>query len=114
MHPFVAISGTNRPDNYTSHALAVVRDELSNMGARVDLFDARELTLSFPGQPPTENARRPKNAIENCSGVVIATPEYHGSFAAMTKLIIENLGFPSAWPRSQSRCSVSRVVASAP
>jgi chromate reductase len=95
MHPFVAISGTNRPDNYTSHALAVVRDELSKSGASVDLFDARELTLSFPGQPPTEDARRLKDAIENCTGVVIATPEYHGSFVAMTKLIIENRGFPS-------------------
>src|SRR5437764_4240327 len=27
--------------------------------------------------------------------VILATPEYHGSFCAMTKLIIENLGFPS-------------------
>ena len=25
----------------------------------------------------------------------MATPEYHGSLAAMMKLIIENLGFPS-------------------
>ncbi|NIO07402.1 MAG: hypothetical protein GTO40_05145 [Deltaproteobacteria bacterium] len=27
--------------------------------------------------------------------MVLATPEYHGSFAAMMKLVIENLGFPS-------------------
>jgi len=95
VHPFVAISGTSRPDNYTFHALAVVRDELTKNGASVDHFDARELSLSFPGSPPTDDARRLKQAIENCSGVVIVTPEYHGSFAAMTKLIIENLGFPS-------------------
>jgi NAD(P)H-dependent FMN reductase len=73
----------------------VVVHELNESGARVDVFDARELELSFPGQPPTEDADRLKLAIENCSGVVIATPGYHGSFAAMTKLIIENLGFPS-------------------
>jgi hypothetical protein len=30
------------------------------------------------------------------AGVVRAPPEYHGSFCAMIKLIIENLGFPSA------------------
>ena len=99
MNPFVAISGTARPNNYTSHALAVVRDELTAGGVRVDLFDARELSLSFPGEAPTEDARRLTDAIENCSGVVIATPEYHGSFAAMTKLIIENLGFPSVLAR---------------
>ena len=29
------------------------------------------------------------------AGVVMATPEYHGTFSAFTKLIIENLGHPS-------------------
>ena len=28
--------------------------------------------------------------------VVLATPEYHGSFSSVMKLVIENLGFPSA------------------
>lgn len=28
--------------------------------------------------------------------MVLATPEYHGSFSGMLKLMIENLGFPSA------------------
>ena len=37
-----------------------------------------------------------QEAIKNAAGVVIATPEYHGTFCAMTKLIIENMGFPSA------------------
>ena len=27
--------------------------------------------------------------------MVLATPEYHGGFAAVMKLVIENLGFPS-------------------
>ena len=29
------------------------------------------------------------------AGVVLATPEYHGSFSSVMKLMIENLGFPS-------------------
>jgi NAD(P)H-dependent FMN reductase len=33
--------------------------------------------------------------VQEASAIVIATPEYHGSFSAMTKLIIESLGFPS-------------------
>ena len=36
-----------------------------------------------------------KEEVQNASGIVIATPEYHGGFSAMTKLVIENLGFPS-------------------
>ena len=34
-------------------------------------------------------------ADDRINAVILATPEYHGSFCAMTKLIIENLGFPS-------------------
>jgi NAD(P)H-dependent FMN reductase len=34
--------------------------------------------------------------VMEAGGVVLASPEYHGSFAAMTKLVIENMGFPSA------------------
>lgn len=96
MRTIVSISATSRPDNYTAKALAVVNHELELRGASPTVFDARELTLSFPGHPPTEDARRLQAAIEGAAGVVIGTPEYHGGFSAMTKLIIENLEFPSA------------------
>ena len=33
--------------------------------------------------------------MKSATGVILATPEYHGSFAAVMKLVIENLGFPS-------------------
>ena len=92
----VAISGTSRPGNYTSHALAVTIDELRTRGHDVEVIDARELTLPFPGFPATDDARRLQAALRAAHGVVLATPEYHGTFCAMTKLIIENLGFPSA------------------
>lgn len=96
MKPVVSICGTSRPDNYTSQALAVVNERMRSAGAKVVEFDARELDLNFPGQPMTDDARRLREAIKACDVVVLATPEYHGTFAAMTKLIIENLGFPSA------------------
>jgi len=95
MHNIVSISGTSRPNNYTSRALKIVNEELLALGHKPEVFDARELVLSFPGAPPTEDSKRLIEAVESASGIVIATPEYHGSFSAMTKLIIENLGFPS-------------------
>lgn len=95
MLSIVSISATTRPDNYTSKALAIVNAEFTERGRSPTVFDARELTLSFPGLPPTADAQRLREAIEGCAGLVIATPEYHGCFSAMTKLIIENLGFPS-------------------
>ena len=96
MPSIVSISGTSRPDNYTSMALAVVNEELARRDTEITLFDARDLSLGFPGHGSSDDARRLRAAIEEASGVVLATPEYHGGYSAMTKLIIENLGFPSA------------------
>jgi NAD(P)H-dependent FMN reductase len=95
MPTIVTISGTSRPDNYTAHALALVNDELRNLGIMPTEFDARRMTLAFPGQAPTEDGEALKAAVEGADGIVLATPEYHGGFSAMTKLIIENMGFPS-------------------
>jgi chromate reductase len=92
----VSISGTSRPGNYTSMALAVVNDELRARGVTPTLIEARDIQLPFPGQGDTEDALALRSAVEAASAVVFATPEYHGGFSAMTKLIIENLGYPSA------------------
>ena len=92
----VCISGTSRPGNYTSRALAVVIDELRARGHEPSVLDARDLSLSFPGYPPTPDAQRLQEGLRAATGVVLASPEYHGSMCAMTKLILENLGFPTA------------------
>ena len=95
LRQIVCISATSRPDNFTSRAVGIVVDELTLLGLSPELIDARELTLAFPGLPPTEDAERLRAAVEGADGVLLATPEYHGGYSAMTKLIIENLGFPS-------------------
>src|SRR5262245_39277999 len=92
----VAISGTSRPGNFTRHALAVTVGELRSRGHAVKVIDARDLTRGFPGLAATDDARQLQAAVRASHGVVLATPEYHGTFCAMTKLMIENLGFPSA------------------
>ena len=92
----LCISGTSRPDNFTALAVAVVVAELARHDIVPVVVDGRDLDLNFPGQPETEDAQRLRALIDEAAGVVLATPEYHGSFAAMLKLIIENLGFPSA------------------
>src|SRR5215510_10216822 len=91
----VCISGTNRPDNYTAHALGIVVDELRHRHVHPVVFDARTLSLAFPGHPDPGDGERLRTAIATAPGGILATPEYHGSLCAMTKLIIENLGFPS-------------------
>ena len=95
LHGIVCISGTSRPDNYTARALGIVVDELQHSRVAPVVFDARALQLAFPGHPDPGDGERLRTAIAAAPGVILATPEYHGSFAAMTKLMLENLGFPS-------------------
>ena len=95
MSNIVCISGTSRPGNFTSRALAVVIDEFKNRSVPVTVFDARDLSLNFPGFPRTEDAEKLRAEVESARGIVLATPEYHGGFSSMMKLILENLGFPS-------------------
>ncbi|MCA9727739.1 MAG: NAD(P)H-dependent oxidoreductase [Candidatus Eisenbacteria bacterium] len=92
------VIGTRRPGNYTSMAARLVVDELErDADVAVEVFDPQNRTLPFPGEEPASaDALALQKLIRESAGVVLATPEYHGSLPAMMKLILENLGFPSA------------------
>ena len=92
----VTLLGTPRPGNYTGRALNLVNDELRRRGVAVETFDSAAMSLNFTGQGTTEDAEKMQEAVKAASGLVLATPEYHGCFSSMMKLMIENLGFPSA------------------
>jgi NAD(P)H-dependent FMN reductase len=95
------IVGSVRPDNYSMKAARPVMDEFDRSNVEVDLIDPAGMDLPMPGlKPETEKSKndtaRLREVVQRASGVVIATPEYHGSFSSVTKLLIENMGFPSA------------------
>jgi chromate reductase len=92
----VTILGTPRPGNFTGKALQLVNDELQRQRVAVETFDPAAMSLLFPGQGTTEDAKRMQESVQGASGLVLATPEYHGCFSSMLKLMIENMGFPSA------------------
>ncbi len=93
----VAVLGTARPENFTSKALALVIDEIAKHGnIALDLIDPAAQDLPFPGaDPDSAETKALQDMVSGATGVIFSTPEYHGSFSSMTKLIIENLGFPS-------------------
>ena len=93
-----AIVGTVRPGNYTGKALRLAADEAaSREGVAVDIVDPAEMTLPFPGHPDTTgDAKRLQETVNRATGLLLSTPEYHGGFSSMIKLVIENLAFPSA------------------
>jgi len=93
----VAISGSVRPGNYTSKALALVVDEFrKDPEIAVTVIEPEKWRLPFPGTDPnSETVRALQAEVGRATGVVLATPEYHGSVSSVMKLVIENLGFPS-------------------
>jgi chromate reductase len=93
----VVINGSTRPGNYTSMAVAIVVDELrKHPKVSVEVVDPGSLHLPFPGTDPASPATKQlQEIVREATGVILATPEYHGSFSSLMKLVIENLGFPS-------------------
>jgi len=93
----VAVLGTARPDNYTSRALALIIDEIGkHQNITLDVIDPALQDLPFPGADPDSTVTKAlQDTVSRATGVIFSTPEYHGSFSSMSKLIIENLGFPS-------------------
>jgi len=94
----VIINGSVRPGNYTAMASAIVADELRKDGRfGIEVVDPATLDLPLPGAGPgNASTKRLIEQVKDASGIVLATPEYHGSFSSVIKLVIENLGFPSA------------------
>ena len=93
----VALQGSVRPGNYTARALTLVADEVEkHPGVSLEIVDPTEMHLPLPGQGSSEDAKRMQETVAAATGVILATPEYHGSYSSVMKLLIDNLGFPSA------------------
>lgn len=94
----VAIGGSVRPGNFTAKALALAVDEIrQNHGdIALDVFDPAQIDLPLPGTgQPSAGVEAMNQAVAAATGVILATPEYHGSYSSVMKLVIDNLGFPS-------------------
>ena len=92
-----AVIGSVREDSYTAKAVALVGEEFATRYPAVDfvVVDPRRLDLRGPGLEGGD-AERLQEVVGGATGVILATPEYHGSYSSVIKLVIENLGFPSA------------------
>jgi FMN reductase len=88
--------GSVRPDNYTRKAAALVVDELRGRGVHVDVVDPADMEFPLPGTGTSDDAERMQQIVRDASALVVCTPEYHGGLSSVIKLMIENMGFPSA------------------
>lgn len=92
-----AVIGSVRKGNYTASAVRLVADEFvaSHPEVTFDIIDPAGLQLPGPGLEEDGDAQKIRDVLNPASAIVLATPEYHGSYSSVIKLVIENLGFPS-------------------
>ena len=91
------ILGSLNKNGSCAHALNIVNDELQKSD-KIELVTVKpnDYTLPFPGQSiPNSDEKELQLLLSGTDGIIISTPEYHGSISSIVKLVIENLGFPS-------------------
>ncbi|MCA9278693.1 MAG: NAD(P)H-dependent oxidoreductase [Phycisphaeraceae bacterium] len=92
----VAFAGSVRDGARSSAGLRIAVDQFGHMdGVDVVVVDLRDISLPMPGRSDDDTTQTFRDLVESADGVFLATPEYHGSFSSVTKLAIDNLGFPS-------------------
>lgn len=91
----VAIGGSLRLHSYTYQALQIALNSIQNPAIQTELIDLRTLQLPFcdgSGQyeafPDVEIFRQ---KVKSASGVLLATPEYHGSISGVLKNALDLL-----------------------
>lgn len=93
----VAVSGSVRRDGYTRRFLDLLIAMLErHPDVTVDCIDPGEFRLAFPGEPEAVALERELTArVALADGILLSTPEYHGSYSSVLKVLIDNMGYPS-------------------
>jgi FMN reductase len=97
MVKIVGIAGSLRPGSYSQQALKIAAERVEALGAEVEILDLRSLNLPFcdggdeyPDYPDVEKLRQ---AVLEADGIILATPEYHGSVSGVLKNALDLMGF---------------------
>jgi NAD(P)H-dependent FMN reductase len=89
------ISGSRRPGSFTRMAVETALRGAAGVGAGTRLIDLHEYNLGFAGGPDsaTPDLDRLRAAVKEAHGIVLGTPEYHGSFSGVLKNALDLMGF---------------------
>lgn len=97
MVKIVGIGGSLRSRSQTYRALELAMDRVKQLGADVEIIDLRDMTLPFchgsddySEYPDVERLRR---LVKEADGVILATPEYHGSASGILKNALDLMSF---------------------
>ena len=94
----IGINGSLREGSHTRKAIALALDGAKELGAEVRLIDLREYDLVFCDGSKREGERAPdvlrlREEVARAAGIILGTPEYHGSYSGVLKNALDLMGF---------------------
>lgn len=97
MVKIVGMGGSLRSESYSQQALTLTAQRLEALGASVEILDLRQMKLPFcdggdeyPDYPDVERLRE---TVKQADGLILATPEYHGSVSGVIKNALDLMSF---------------------
>jgi FMN reductase len=97
MVKIVGIGGSLRPGSYTQLGLQVAAQRVAALGVDVEILDLREMQLPFctgaKEYPEYPDVQRLRDTVANADGLILATPEYHGSVSGVIKNALDLMSF---------------------
>lgn len=97
MTRIVGIGGSLRTNSYSMQALQLAIDRVKDLGAEVEILDLRQMQLPFcdggDGYPDYPDVAVLQNAVKQADGLILATPEYHGSVSGVIKNALDLMSF---------------------
>jgi FMN reductase len=97
MVKIVGIAGSLRKDSYSQLALEIAVQRVQALGAEVEVLDLRQMNLPFcdggDEYPDYPDVDKLQNTVKNADGLILATPEYHGSVSGVLKNALDLMSF---------------------
>ena len=98
MVKFVGIGGSLRPGSHSYQALHAAADRVRSLGAEVEIIDLRTLNLPFCRGGQDEyldypDVRRLRETVQQADGLILSSPEYHGSISGVLKNALDLMSF---------------------
>ncbi len=97
MVKIVGIGGSLRRDSYSQIALNVAASRVEALGAEMEVLDLRLLQLPFCNgedeYPNYPDVKRLQQTVKQADGLILATPEYHGSVSGVLKNALDLMSF---------------------
>jgi NAD(P)H-dependent FMN reductase len=97
MVKIVGINGSLRPGSYSAMALEVAISRVQGLGVETEIIDLRKLSLPFcnGGDDYSDypDVAKMQQTVKSAAGLILATPEYHGSVSGVMKNALDLMSF---------------------